>query len=105
MDQRATILLVDDQTLNLDALEAILDAPEHRTVRALSAEEALLALLNEEFAVIVLDIKMPGISGFELADIIKKRRRTQHVPILFLTAHLLDERDILRGYGAGAVDY
>jgi response regulator RpfG family c-di-GMP phosphodiesterase len=105
MDHRANILLVDDQPLNLDALEAILEAPEHRIVRAQSAEEALLALLNDEFACIVLDIKMPGVSGFELADLIKKRKRTQHIPILFLTAHLLDERDVLRGYVAGAVDY
>lgn len=105
MDQRPKILLVDDQPRNLDALEAILESADYRLVRAGSAEEALLALLQDEFAAIVLDIKMPGVSGLELAHLIKQRKRTRHVPILFLTAHLLDEHDILRGYGAGAVDY
>ena len=74
-------------------------------MRAHSADEALLALLEQEFAAIILDIKMPGMGGLELAELIKKRRRTRHVPILFLTAHMLDERDVLRGYGSGAVDY
>src|SRR5262249_18756274 len=90
---------------NLDALEAILSCPEYALVRAQSAEQALLALLHRDFAAVVLDIRMPGVSGLELAEIIKTPKRTPHVPILFLTAHLLDETDILRGYGAGAVDY
>jgi hypothetical protein len=99
------ILLVDDQETNLDALEAILDSPDYRLVRARSADEALLHLLHEEFAAIVLDIRMPGIGGIELAHLIKKRRRTQHIPILFLTAYLAEEKEVLRGYGAGGVDY
>jgi signal transduction histidine kinase len=99
------ILLVDDQASNLEALEAMLDSSGCRIVRAQSADEALLALLNQEFAAIVLDIRMPGTSGIELAEFIKQRKRTQHVPILFLTAHMADERDILRGYSTGAVDY
>jgi PAS domain S-box-containing protein len=70
-----------------------------------SADEALLALLNRDFAAIVLDIRMPGMSGFELADLIRQRKRSQHVPILFLTAYLLDQADVIRGYEAGAVDY
>ena len=101
----ARILLVDDQPSNLEVLEAMLDRPEWRLVRARSADEALLALLHEEFAAIVLDIRMPGTSGLELAGVIKQRKRTQHVPILFLTAHLVEERDVLRGYSTGAVDY
>lgn len=101
----ATILLVDDQERNLDALEAILDQSGYQFVRARSAEEALLALLKGEFAAIVCDIKMPGIGGIELARMIKHRKRTQHIPILFLTAHLVEEADLIRGYGVGAVDY
>jgi PAS domain S-box-containing protein len=105
MQQSVPILLVDDQPRNLDVLESILGSPEYTLVRAQSAEQALLELLNRDFAAIVLDIKMPGISGLELAQIIKKRKRTENIPILFLTAHLLEEQDVLRGYGAGAVDY
>ncbi|HEX6811521.1 MAG TPA: ATP-binding protein [Planctomycetota bacterium] len=105
MSPRARILLVDDQAGNLEVLEAILSSPDCELVRAHSAEEALLALLEREYAAIVLDIRMPGMSGIELAKLIKQRKRTQHVPILFLTAYLLEETDVLRGYGAGAVDY
>ena len=105
MPTRVNILLVDDQPRNLDALEAILDKPEYRLVRAISAEAALLALLDGEFAAIILDIKMPGMTGPELAQVIKQRERTRHIPILFLTAHVEDEDDILRAYGSGGVDY
>ena len=70
-------------------------------VRATSADEALLCLVRHEFAALVLDIKMPGMNGIELATLIKQRKRSQHVPILFLTAHSVDEDDVLRGYGVG----
>jgi signal transduction histidine kinase len=99
------ILVVDDQKSNLEAIEALLAPTGCRLVRAYSANEALLALLDQEFAAIILDIRMPGMGGLELAELIKQRRRTRHVPILFLTAHMIDERDVLKGYGAGAVDY
>jgi signal transduction histidine kinase len=99
------VLIVDDQPRNLDALEAMLLPLDCELVRAQSADEALLTLLRHEFAAIVLDIRMPGMSGIELARLIKQRRRSRHIPILFLTAHLADESDILQGYGAGAVDY
>jgi signal transduction histidine kinase/two-component SAPR family response regulator len=99
------VLLVDDEIRNLEALEAVLEPSGCQLVRAQSAEEALLHLLDHDFAAIVLDIKMPGMNGLELAELIKQRKRTRHVPILFLTAHLLDERDVLRGYEVGAVDY
>ena len=104
-DLAPPILVVDDQPLNLDAMEAMLAPTGCRMVRAHSADQAMLALLQQEFAAIVLDIKMPGMSGLELADLIKARPRSRHVPILFLTAHMFTERDVLRGYGAGAVDY
>ena len=86
-------------------MEALLSPLECRLVRAHTADEALLALLEQDFAAIVLDIRMPGMSGIELADLIKTRPRSRHVPILFLTAHMFNEKDILRGYGTGAVDY
>ena len=99
------ILLVDDQPANLDALEATLATTGCKFVLARSADEALLALLDQDFAAIVLDVMMPGMSGFELATMIRRRERTRQVPILFLTARMLDQQDELRGYGAGAVDY
>lgn len=105
MSSPVSILLVDDQPRNLDVLEALLDAPDYRLVRAESADASLLALLEEEFAAIVLDVKMPGMDGVELAQLIKRRPRTRHIPILFLTAHLQEEKDILLAYGAGGVDY
>jgi PAS domain S-box-containing protein len=99
------ILIVDDHPPNLDVLEAMLDGMDCVLVRATSADEALLALVRHDFAALVLDIRMPGMSGIELATLIKKRKRSQNVPILFLTAHSVNDEDILRGYGVGAVDY
>jgi PAS domain S-box-containing protein len=99
------VLIVDDQPRNLDVLEAMLEPLGCALVRAESGDEALLSLLRHEFAAIVLDIRMPGMGGIELATVIKQRRRTRDIPILFLTAHLVEEEDLLRGYGAGAVDY
>jgi PAS domain S-box-containing protein len=101
----ARILIVDDQAGNLDALEAMLAPSDCTVVRAQSPDEALLCLLKEDFAAIILDIRMPGMSGIELATLIKQRRRTQHVPILFLTAHMANDEDVLRGYEVGGVDY
>ena len=103
--ERPKVLIVDDQPRNLDALEAMLAPSECVLVRAHSADEALLCLLRHDFAAIVLDIRMPGMTGIELAGLIKERKRSQHIPILFLTAHTADDSEILRGYGVGAVDY
>jgi signal transduction histidine kinase/DNA-binding response OmpR family regulator len=105
MNENAAILLVDDQERNLDALEAILSSTGYDLIRASSADEALLALLKGDFAAIVCDICMPGIDGIELAQMIKQRKRSQHIPIVFLTAHTIEEDQLLRGYGVGAVDY
>ena len=99
------ILIVDDDARNLDALEVMLESSGCSFVRAQSGDEALLAMLQHDFAAIILDIRMPGMSGIELAHLVKQRRRTRDVPILFLTAHLVDDADVLRGYGVGAVDY
>ena len=103
--EAAPILVVDDQPVNLDAIDALLTQSECRIVRAQSADQALLALLEQDFAAIVLDIKMPGMGGLELADLIKTRQRSRHTPILFLTAQMFNESEVLRGYGVGAVDY
>ena len=99
------ILIVDDEPKNLTVLETVLDDPGYRLVRAESADEALLALVSEEFALLIIDIRMPGMSGFELAQLIKERKKTARVPIIFLTAFYNDDHHSLEGYGAGAVDY
>jgi CheY-like chemotaxis protein len=78
-----SLLLVDDNPRNLDVLESILQAPDHRLVRAASADETLLALMKEDFAAIVLDVQMPDMSGFELAKLIKQRKRTNHIRFCF----------------------
>src|SRR5262245_15447404 len=102
---RPKVLIVDDQPRNLDVLEVMLADADCTLVRATSAEEALLCVVRHDFAALVLDIKMPGMNGIELATLIKQRKRSTHVPILFLTAHSVNEDDVLRGYGVGAVDY
>jgi PAS domain S-box-containing protein len=99
------ILIVDDEPRNLDVLESILYRPDYRLVRATSANDALLALVDGDFAVLVLDINMPVMNGIDLAHLIKQRKRTQRIPILFLTAYYQDEKFVLEGYGVGAVDY
>jgi len=104
-DERVNILLVDDRAENLLALEAILEPLGERTVRAHSGDEALKCLLTEDFAVILLDVQMPGLNGFETAELIKSRDRTRYIPIIFLTAISKDEAYVFRGYSVGAVDY
>jgi signal transduction histidine kinase len=99
------ILIVDDEPKNLVVLETVLDDPDYRLVRAHSADEALLALVAQEFALLILDIRMPGMTGFELAEVIKKRKKTSQVPIIFLTAYYSEDQHVLEGYGSGAVDY
>src|SRR6202008_33403 len=85
------VLIVDDQPRNLDVLEAMLGDTDCTLIRATSADEALLAVVRHEFPALVLDIRMPGMGGIELAALIKQRKRSQDIPILFLTAHSLDE--------------
>jgi CheY-like chemotaxis protein/two-component sensor histidine kinase len=99
------ILIVDDEPANLLVLETLLDDPGYRLVRASSAEQALLALIEEEFALLILDIRMPGMNGFELAQLIKERKKTATVPIIFLTAYYDKDQHVLEGYGTGAVDF
>jgi len=104
-DGRVNILIVDDEPANLKVLEAILDDPGYRLVRASSANDALLALMAEDFGLLILDIRMPDMSGFELAQLIKQRKKSASVPIIFLTAFYNEDQDVAVGYGTGAVDY
>jgi CheY-like chemotaxis protein len=103
--QSPKILIVDDRPENLLALEAILQGLGHELVKAHSGEEALKRLLTEDFALILLDVQMPGMDGFETATHIKQRERTRDVPIVFLTAIDGEAHQAFRGYAAGAVDY
>ena len=101
----ASILIVDDVPANLMAMEAVLQPLGQRIVCARSGHEALRALLGEEFAVILLDVTMPGMDGFETAQLIRDRSKTRSVPIIFLTAMSANEQFVLRAYERGAVDY
>lgn len=105
MNTPINILIVDDEPKNLTVLELVLSDPGYRLVRAQSADEALLALVAEEFALLILDVRMPGMTGFELAQMVKERKKTAHVPIIFLTAFYNEDQHVLEGYGSGAVDY
>ena len=105
MRERTKILLVDDRPENLLALEAILSSLNQDLVRAGSGEEALKRLLTDDFAVILLDVQMPGLDGFETAGHIKRREKTKDIPIIFLTAISNEPHHAFRGYAAGAVDY
>jgi PAS domain S-box-containing protein len=102
---KINILLVDDHPENLLALEAVLDAPEYHLVRAESGAEALKHLLKIPFSLILLDICMPGLDGFETASLIRERPKTRNIPIIFVTAVHRSEEDLTKGYAAGAVDY
>jgi signal transduction histidine kinase len=99
------VLIVDDEPKNLAVLEAVLDDPAYRLVRASTADQALLALIADEFAVLILDIRLPGMNGLELAQMIKNRKKTASVPIIFLTAYYNEDQHVLEGYDSGAVDY
>ena len=105
MPEKAKILLVDDRAENIVALEAILSSLNQVLVPARSGDAALKALLSDEFAVILLDVLMPGMDGFETAAHIKRRPKTRDVPIIFLTARNAEPDYAFRSYTAGAVDY
>jgi two-component system cell cycle sensor histidine kinase/response regulator CckA len=101
----ANILIVDDDEKSLRATEAILSAPGRNIVTAASGQEALRCLLQQDFAVILLDVRMPDIDGFEIAALIRQRERFRFVPIIFLSAIDTLESDVLKGAASGAVDY
>jgi len=105
LEDKINILLVDDRPENLLALEAIIERDEYNLIKAYSGEEALKYLLKYDFAVILLDVQMPGLDGFSTAKIIKAREKTKNIPILFITANNLDSEHIFMGYSVGAIDY
>ncbi|MHA6252474.1 EAL domain-containing protein [Oceanobacillus sp. CAU 1775] len=105
MKEKINILIVDDLPENLLVTEAIIEKPEYRLVKANSGEEAIEHLLKEEFALILLDVQMPGMDGFMTAKIIKAREKTKHIPILFITANNMESEHIFMGYSVGAIDY
>ena len=104
-DGRINILLVDDQPENLQALEVLLGGLEQNLVRANSGKEALRHLLDNDFAVILLDVQMPEMDGFETAALIRQRKKTEHTPIIFVTAISQSDQHVAAGYALGAVDY
>src|SRR5258708_27925877 len=97
-DAPINILIVDDEAKNLTVLETVLDDPGYRLIRAESADQALLALVAYEFALMILDIHMPDMTGFELVQLIKQRRKTAGVPIIFLTAYYNEDHYVLEAY-------
>jgi PAS domain S-box-containing protein len=105
MDDRVNILLVDDQPNNLLALESILSETGENLVTAQSGTAALRELLHTDFAVVLLDVQMPDLDGFETANLIRQRDRSRDTPIIFLTALSRSETNVFRGYELGAVDY
>src|SRR5262245_15517533 len=103
--EKVSILLVDDHPENLLALEALLSNLGQNLVRADSGIEALRLMLHNDFALILLDVDMPVINGFETAELIRQRDRSRHTPIIFLTAVNKAEQHVFKGYSLGAVDY
>src|SRR5687768_12729992 len=101
---KVNILIVDDKPDKLLALEAVLEELGQNIVRAYSGREALRALLNDDFAVILLDVNMPEMDGFETAQLIRQRKSSEHTPIIFVTA-FGDELHAIEGYSLGAVDF
>ena len=105
LEKTVNILMVDDQRANLLALEAVLESLGQNLVRANSGEEALRQIIQMDFAVILMDVMMPGMNGIETAELIQKRDRSKHTPVIFLTAGGKTETEMFQGYAVGAIDY
>lgn len=102
---KTKVLIVDDRPENLIALAAVLDSADYEVVTANSGQEALRYVLREEFALILLDVQMPGLDGFETARLIKARQKTSHIPIVFITAASQATEHVQKGFEVGAIDY
>ncbi|HEX8989419.1 MAG TPA: EAL domain-containing protein [Rhodocyclaceae bacterium] len=105
MHDKIALLLVDDHPENLVTLEAVLGSPELDLVKATSGNDALRATLKRDFALVLLDVQMPGMDGFETAELMRANPKTRHLPIIFITAGMKDIQLQFKGYDAGAVDY
>jgi signal transduction histidine kinase len=103
--EKFNVLIVDDRRENLITLESIIADPELNIIKAMSGNEALTAMLEEDVSLVLLDVNMPGMDGFETAELMRSRERTKHIPIIFITATYSHPRQIFRGYETGAVDY
>ncbi|HCY85272.1 MAG TPA: diguanylate cyclase response regulator [Desulfobacteraceae bacterium] len=103
--KKPSILIVDDRPENLLTLEQVLESPDLDVVRAESGHEALEKTLDYEFALILLDVQMPVMDGYETATLLRGNKRTKNIPIIFVTAANKEEAHVFRGYGSGAVDY
>lgn len=99
------ILLVDDEPANLVSLEAILEDEERELLKAESGPDALKMLLNEDVSLVLLDVQMPEMDGFEVAELMRSRKNTQNIPIIFVTAISKEDQYVFKGYQVGAVDY
>ena len=99
------VLLVDDQPANLVSLEAILEAEDRELIKANSGPEGLKVLLKEDVSLVLLDVQMPGMDGFEMAELMRQRKDTQSIPIIFVTAISKEKQYVFKGYQVGAVDY
>ncbi|HEY0458565.1 MAG TPA: response regulator [Pyrinomonadaceae bacterium] len=104
-ENKANVLLVDDRPENLLAMQTILEDLGQNLVCAASGHEALRFLLTEDVALILLDVQMPGLNGFDFAELVRERERTQDTPIIFVSATSRDEQYVFKGYSLGAVDY
>lgn len=105
MNDAMHILAVDDRPENLTALRSILDSPMYRLFTAGSGDDALRVLLRQDFGLIIMDVQMPGMDGFQTARMIRTRERVRQIPIIFLTANMCAENLALQGYEVGAMDY
>ncbi|MBI9036902.1 MAG: response regulator [Bacteroidales bacterium] len=104
-DNKFNILIVDDREENLITLEGIIESPELKIIKAMSGNEALSLMLEYNFSLVLMDVQMPGMDGFETAEIMRSNERTKHIPIIFVTAISKERKNIFRGYQTGAVDY
>ena len=105
MNPLPNLLIVDDTEINLIFLESMIRKLKVNVIRALSGAEALEKIKGIELALAILDVRMPGISGYELAILMNKERTGEKVPIIFITANMVNEQDTFKGYSSGAVDY
>src|ERR1700743_2833116 len=100
------IMLVDDREDNLMSMESVLEPDNYRIVKAMSGRQVLKLLLTDfDFALILMDVQMPNLNGFETASLIYEREKLRHIPIIFITANNYGEENVFKGYRAGAVDY
>ncbi len=105
MPDKPTLLIVDDKIENLLTLEGLLECFDVNLVRATSGEEALAHTLDHDFALVLLDVQMPNMNGFEVAELMRGNRKTRNIPIIFVTAASKADEHIFKGYEHGAVDY